>query len=160
MVNRPKQIGTAAESAVVSVAREHGFAAADRHVLTGGADQGDVWLLPTGMSRQVVIEVKAGHTAERASMGLIEEWVGEAQREADAAARGTTVAVGFLVAKRAGVGAGNAHRWWAYMTLDTLDRMRSVEVWGTFAKEFAHDQIVRLEYGDVLELLRGEAWGR
>ena len=46
MVNRSKQRGTAAETAVLRHVRTHGFPWAERLALSGNADQGDISLLP------------------------------------------------------------------------------------------------------------------
>jgi hypothetical protein len=42
MVNRPKILGTSWESAVVAYLLEHGFPQAERRVLAGGVDKGDL----------------------------------------------------------------------------------------------------------------------
>lgn len=111
MANRPKNIGTAAETAVVRAARRHGFPHADRLTLTGSQDRGDVGLCPG-----VILEVKGGEAARRASDQLIATWLAETERERINA--GAHLA--FLVTQRPGIGAPNAHRWWAHMTLTTL----------------------------------------
>lgn len=46
MTNRPKQRGTAAETAVLRYVRDRGYPWAHRLALTGNADQGDISLLP------------------------------------------------------------------------------------------------------------------
>jgi hypothetical protein len=153
VTNRPKQIGTAAEAAVVKVAREFGrFSAADRHVLKGGADEGDIWLLPTGQHAQVIIEVKGGHAAEQASDAQIEKWL----QETDDEVRNTTLAtkayvMGFLVTKRKGVGAANAGRWWAHMRLSTLESIRS-----HFDNEL--DAVLRMTLDDALSIVENGGW--
>lgn len=105
MTNRPKRIGTATESAIVTAARERGFPMAERLALHGTLDEADIALCPG-----VVIESKGGHAAELASDALIEKWLDETATEK--ANRGAAVA--FLVRKRKGVGNANAHRWWAH----------------------------------------------
>jgi len=60
VVNRPRDIGTAAETAVVRVLREY-FPEADRSPLRGHHDQGDI--RGTG---DFIWEVKAGNTARGA----------------------------------------------------------------------------------------------
>lgn len=111
MTNRPKNIGTAAETAVVRAARAHGFGLADRLTLTGALDRGDIGLCPG-----VVVEVKGGQAAKTASDAQIDKWLAETERERVNA--GADVAI--LVTARAGIGAPNAHRWWAHMTTPTL----------------------------------------
>lgn len=108
MTNRPKMIGTAAETAVVRAARTRGFPHADRLTLTGNNDRGDVGLCPG-----VIIEAKAGEAAKRASDAQIVTWLAETETERINAG----AAVGILVTARAGIGAPNAHRWWAHWTI-------------------------------------------
>lgn len=108
---RPKDIGTAAETAVVWAARDRGFGAADRYALHGSGDIGDIKLCPG-----VIVEVKGGHMAWNASDRNVEDWLDETDRERDAA--GATFA--FLVVQRQHVGARNACRWWAYARLSWL----------------------------------------
>lgn len=142
MVNRPKQIGTAAETAVVRAARPRGFPHADRLTLTGNQDRGDVGLCPG-----VVIEVKGGDTARTASDGLIDAWLIETERERVHA----RADVAFLVTQRPGVGPANAHRWWAWFRLGWLPGLIVVP---------PHDQlVVRMQLGDALQLLRGAGFG-
>lgn len=111
MTNRPKNIGTACETAVVRAARAHGFGLADRLTLTGALDRGDIGLCPG-----VILEVKGGQAAKTASDAQIDKWLAETERERLNA--GADVAI--LVTARAGIGAPNAHRWWAHMTTPTL----------------------------------------
>lgn len=118
MVNRPKNIGTAAETAVVRTARTHGFPHADRLTLTGALDRGDVGLCPG-----VILEIKGGEAARSASDHMITKWLNETDRERTNA--GADIA--FLVVQRRGVGAPNAHRWWAYWRLTWLEQLRTPE---------------------------------
>lgn len=105
MVNRPKQIGTKAETAVVRAAQTRGFPGAERRALRGRHDVADVLLCPG-----VVIEVKGGDRARKASANLVREWLEETERErVNAGAQ-----LAFLVVQRAGVGPANAHQWHAY----------------------------------------------
>lgn len=106
MTNPSKQKGTAAETAVVRVAREHGFPLAERRALAGTADVGDVLLAPG-----LIVEVKAGKAAQTASLGQIGKWLAETERErvnanADAA---------LLVTQRQGIGVAKAHLWEAWV---------------------------------------------
>lgn len=94
-MNRPKQIGTTAETAVVNHARKHGFPGADRQPLRGNADQGDIGLCPG-----IIVEVKAGNAARNATTAQTRAWLAETERErANAAA-----AYGLLVIVPKGVG--------------------------------------------------------
>lgn len=110
-MNRAKAIGTAAETAVVRAARPRGFPWADRYALHGGKDIGDVFLCPG-----VIVEVKGGEWARRASDTLIDDWLTETERERVNAG----APVGFLVVQRAAVGAINAHRWSAWWRMGHL----------------------------------------
>lgn len=114
MVNRPKAIGTAGETAVRKYLLSLGFSALDAHrnVLKGSADEGDVWLRhPLGL---IVFEVKAGKAAKTASHGQVLRWMDETSTEQINAHGFSSV----LVTQRAGVGAPNAGEWWAYHYVD------------------------------------------
>lgn len=115
MTNRPKNIGTAAETAVVRAARLHGFPNADRLTLTGNKDRGDVGLCPG-----VILEVKGGAAAKDASDYQIDMWIAETLRERVHAG----AAHGYLVTQRRGIGVPNAHRWNAWTTLADLARLQ------------------------------------
>lgn len=142
MANRPKQIGTAAETAVIRAARPRGFPHADRLTLTGALDRGDVGLCPG-----VIVEVKGGAAAKDASDGMIDGWLVETERERVNAG----AAVAFLVTQRAGVGPANAHRWWAWWRLGWLPDLVVVP---------PHDRfVIRMQLGDALQLLRGAGYG-
>lgn len=143
MVNKPKAIGTAAETAVVRVARDRGFPDAERLALAGAQDLGDVRLCPG-----VHLEVKGGHAAESASDAQVEAWLVETERELEHA--GATV--GALVTKRKAIGNGNADRWWAHVRSSWWDRMRGVEPGGP-------DYPVRMTLSDLLCQLRASGYG-
>lgn len=104
MSARPKDIGTAAETAVVRALRQHGFPHAERRALAGAHDLGDITGTPG-----IVWEVKGGNAAKTASDGQVQKWLDETETER-INARAT---VGVLVMARAGIGAANADRWWA-----------------------------------------------
>ena len=142
MTNRPKQIGTAAETAVVRTARRLGFPHADRLTLTGNKDRGDVGLCPG-----VIVEVKGGEQARSASDHMIEKWLRETETE-----RTNARAVhAFLVVQRRGVGAGNAHRWWAYWRLGWLA--------GGIVGSPAYNAPIRMQLGDALIAMRTAGYG-
>lgn len=105
MTNRPKAIGTAAESAVVKLARSMGFEDAERLVLHGASDQGDIRL---SRDPHIILEVKGGHAAEEASDRQIAAWLEETERERINA--GASEA--FLVTKRKGHGKPDG--WWVH----------------------------------------------
>ena len=114
MASRPRDIGTKAETAVVRAAQRLGFPHAERRALRGRSDVGDILLCPG-----VVIEVKGGDMARRASDALVAKWLVETERErVNAGAEHA-----FLVVQRAGVGPRNAHQWHAYWTADAWARL-------------------------------------
>lgn len=100
MVNRPKQKGTAGESAVVSFLRTAGFPYAERLALQGGKDRGDITGIPG-----IVIEVKA--VQEYA----FNTWLREARVERDNAGAD----FGIVVAKPRMVGTARTGQWYALM---------------------------------------------
>jgi len=144
-VNRPRAIGTYAETAVTRVARLRGFPYADRYALHGSRDTGDVGLCPG-----VVIEVKGGHQAHRASDLDIQNWLDETARERDHA----NAAVAFLVVQREHVGAPNAARWWAYWRLGWVSDLSYIQAFG-----YARHVVVRTTLGDSLDMLRAAGYG-
>lgn len=105
-MNRPKRIGTAAETAVVDAALRHGIPAM-RVAQRGSLDMGDVWLL----GGRIVLEVKAH--ARRPGDQQLDDWFAESQ---DEAARVDQCDVGALVVKRPGFGAARAERWDCHLT--------------------------------------------
>ena len=102
MTNPSKNKGTAAESAVVRYAREHGFPLADRLTLSGRYDRGDV-LLTVGL----VAEVKAGKAAQNASYNQVLAWLEETETERVNAHAETAV----LIVQRTGYGIGRVESW-------------------------------------------------
>lgn len=108
MVNKPKQKGTAAESAVVSFLRTQGFPYAERLALQGGKDRGDVTGIPG-----IVIEVKAEQTY------VLSSWLAECRVEVENA----RAEYGFVAAKPRMVGAMNTRSWYAIMNLGPFERL-------------------------------------
>lgn len=104
MVNRPKAIGTAAESAVVRYLKANGFRRVERRALEGVNDRGDITGIPG-----VVIEVKGGEAAKSAGPRLVEAWHEETETERNNA----RADIGILVMQRRGFGLANAGGWWA-----------------------------------------------
>lgn len=105
-MNKPKRVGTAAESAVCRFMRAHGFPHVERRALRGVKDAGDITGVPG-----LAVSVKGGQYAKTASDGLIATWLDELMTQvANAGAD-----VGVLVVARAGIGEANAGRWWAIM---------------------------------------------
>ena len=115
MVNKSKSTGTAGESAVVKAARTRGFPHAERVVLHGSSDRGDIRLTP-GLTAGVIVEVKAGEAARRASDQKVAKWLLETETERKNA--GADIAL--LVTARPGIGLPNAHRWACHMWTSTF----------------------------------------
>lgn len=111
MVNKPKAIGTKTESAVVKVLIANGWPHAERRILKGALDEGDVTGTPG-----ICWEVKGGKAAWYASDHQIDLWMAETEAERVNA----RADIGVLVVQRKGIGAGNAHRWWAAIPADRL----------------------------------------
>jgi hypothetical protein len=149
MTNKPKAIGTAAETAVVRALRANGFPNAERRVLHGVLDQGDVTGTPG-----IAWEVKGGKQAKTASDYDIEIWIGEALAECDNARED----YGVLVVQRAGVGPANADRWWAYVTANTLTALNRCDEWVDDGR-FDDSAPARLLLRDLLPILRRAGYG-
>ena len=104
---RPRDIGTAAETAVVRYRRHNGFPQAERRALRGAQDAGDITGTPG-----VCWEIKGGAVAKLASDGQVQDWLDETDKERSAAGAD----VGVLVLQRRGIGVANTGRWWALMS--------------------------------------------
>lgn len=146
MVNRPKQIGTAAETAVVNILREY-WPDVKREPLRGNRDEGDI---RTG---QIVWEVKGGNVARgnphtgNVGAGLLEDWMHQTEVErGNAGAR-----LGVLVTARKGYGAQRAHRWWCYLRVDGFADLLG-------APGHVNGAPVRLELGHLLGILDDMGW--
>lgn len=147
MVNKPKNIGTATESAVVRYLRTHGYPGAERRALRGRDDAGDITGCPG-----LAIEVKGGKQAINASDSLVASWLIETESERVAAGAD----IGLLVIKRSGIGTTNVDRWWAVMTANTVAVLLA-------AGEYPPDRVglapVRMHLGSALVLLRAAGYG-
>lgn len=108
MVNRPKQKGTRAESAVVTYCREHGVEA-ERRALEGSQDKGDL-RMPDGFPIQV-IEVKDQKAQTLAA------WIDEMLAECENA--GEDIGVVWFHRK----GKGSPGDWYVLTTGDILLRI-------------------------------------
>lgn len=146
MVNKSKNVGTAAETAIVRAVRTRGFPGADRLTLTGNKDRGDIGLCPG-----VVLEVKAGEAARRASDQQVAKWLLETERE-----RGNAGAdIALLVTARPGIGLPNAHRWACHMWTSTFLRLIEAEH-VTVPNPHAP---IRMTLDSALVLLRARGYG-
>lgn len=116
MTNRPKQIGTAAESGVRNAFIAAGFGDCRRVALAGSADCGDLFVTaPSGTV--LCVEVKAGRAAETASTAQVAEWLAETERER----MHSGADLGVLVRKRAGYGASRAGQWWCEVEVHPVE---------------------------------------
>lgn len=116
MTNRPKQRGTAAETAALRWLRANGFPWTERLTLTGSCDRGDLSLLP-GLA--VIAEIKnhAGAATGQPGQAQLDAWMAETETErlhasADHAA---------LIVKRKGT--TDVGRWWCYLPLGHLHHL-------------------------------------
>lgn len=98
-MNRSRIKGTAAETAIVTYLRTHGWPFAERRALHGNHDRGDI----TGMPN-VVIEVKNQQTL------TFGPWLNEAETEK----RNDNAKVGLVWAKRRGT--TDPGKWFVLMT--------------------------------------------
>jgi hypothetical protein len=146
-MNRPKAIGTAAESAVVRYLQANGFPGAERRALRGAADAGDI-----AGTIGICWSVKGGAQAEQASDLDIARWMGELETQCGHAH--ATVAV--LVCKRRSTGPGNAGAWWAYLDAHTLTTLVDPGA-GPYAE--VPDPTVRVRLADAVALLRWAGYG-
>jgi hypothetical protein len=146
MTNRPKQIGTAGETAVVRHAQPNGFPGAERLALHGTLDEGDATLCPG-----VGVEVKSGKAAEAASDAQITAWLAEAEQER--VNRGADVML--LVTKRKGKGAASVGQWWAHLPGWTFAQL----AYSYHGQQCYEVPAVRITYDDALTLLRRAGYG-
>lgn len=137
---RPKDIGTAAETAVVRALRRNGFPHAERRALHGNQDLGDITGTPG-----LVWEVKGGEAAKAASDGQVQLWLDETETERNNAG----ACYGILVLQRRGIGPANADRWWAIRRVKIGDWLDPVEV-----------VTVRMTLADMCVFLRSLAFGQ
>lgn len=152
MSNPSKNKGTAAETAVVRWARDHGYPHADRQPLRGNRDAGDIALTPG-----VIVEVKNRRLPTGIPTAVdLTEWMRQTESEREVA----RADVGILVVKRNGT--TDPGRWFAYVTAWTLAEI----VTGTSGGN-AHVHAIPalsapvcLTLADLTTLLRGAGWGQ
>lgn len=106
MVNPSKAKGTAAETAIVKYAQGLGFPFAERIPLHGNHDHGDIRLAPG-----LILEVKAGKSAQTASLGQVCRWMSEAMTEA----RNAHADAYGLIVQRQGIGLSRVGWWEAWL---------------------------------------------
>lgn len=138
---RPRDIGTAAETAVVRYLRAHGWPEAERRQLRGNLDAGDITGTPG-----ICWEIKGGNAAKTASDGLVTQWLADTERERiNAGAR-----LGILVMQRAGYGPDRCYMWWAVIPLHVLVDMLP----GEFFPDFYPEWPVRMHLGNLVQLMK------
>ncbi|MEU6206381.1 hypothetical protein ABZ814_22685 [Micromonospora musae] len=148
MKRRPRDIGTAAESATVKYLVANGFPHAERRSLRGALDAGDITGTPS-----VAWEVKGGDAARNASDLTITRWMQELAVEMTNA----NAKAGVLVVQRAGVGPANAGRWWAWMPAFQLVDLATNSDPDDLVTEQAFP--VRMLLADAVTLLRAAGYG-
>lgn len=144
-MSKSKSIGTKAETALRNYILSVGYTEleAHRNVLTGSADEGDVWLRHTHLGL-IIFEVKGGKAAKDASYEQVKKWFLEAETEK----KNANANFGFLVTQRAGVGYPRAGEWWAYAKLGDLGNLR-------YDIDDDDSALVRFTVGDLMSLVRG-----
>lgn len=144
MKTKPRDIGTAAETATVKQLRKY-WPTADRSPLRGNRDQGDIQ--GTGA---FIWEIKAGRAAREINTALLNAWL--AQTEIERLNAG--VDFGVLVTTRLGYGPKNANRWWAWLPISRF----STIIGGAYYPPDGNDYPVRMELGDLLEILADQGY--
>ncbi|WP_299315051.1 hypothetical protein [uncultured Halomonas sp.] len=105
MANKSKAKGTAAETRVVRFLTDAGLHA-DRVVLKGNKDQGDIHIRGKDGYPVCIIEVKAGKQTQTPGRRQMEEWLEQTRTEAD-----NTDVPGYLVVARHGSSVKDYHVW-------------------------------------------------
>jgi hypothetical protein len=147
---RPKDIGTATETAVVNYLREHGWPSAERRALAGTYDLGDIIGTPG-----ICWEIKGGKAAETAGDGQVGVWLAETNRERDNA----NADYGVLVMKRKACGTASVGRWWAAVTARDITSIVGRFSNGRHVATGVATAPVRLTLADLLPLLRAAGYG-
>jgi hypothetical protein len=145
---RPKDIGTAGETATVRYLRLNGFGSAERRALAGQYDLGDVTGTPG-----ICWEIKAGQAAKGASDGQVVRWLAETETER----LNAHATYGVLVMVRAGIGTANAGQWWAVVPLWQLAELVSDVSYLPIGAD--NNRPVRMHLGTVVDLLRNKGYG-
>jgi hypothetical protein len=146
-VSRSKDIGTAAETAVVRFLRANGFPAAERRALKGTLDEGDITGTPG-----ICWEVKA--RSRPVSDTQVGEWLDEVADERINA----NADIGVVVIRRPGFGPIRAGSWWAIMPAFIVVALGMDEFSHT-KKPALLDFPVRMLLTDAVRLLRLDGYG-
>lgn len=153
MTNRPKNIGTTAETGVRNFLLSLGYTPmqAKRVTLAGQQDQGDVHLVVND-TLIVTFEVKGGAAAKTASRAQLEAWWDETMTEVlNSGARW-----GILVTQKAGVSPARAGAWLAHMDLWMFAAILEAQhpLYINRDTDTDHD-LVTMELSAMVELIRG-----
>ena len=148
-MNRSKQKGTAAETAVANYLVRRGVVA-HRAPLHGSSDKGDIWAMPTRRGYRIVVQVKAGEQAVKPSIAQVEAW----QRETyEQALRVDDSDLGILVLKRQG--SQKVWDWPAWAMVGEIDG----HVTGAVSSSPLAKTWVCLPLGRLFDVLCGEVKG-
>lgn len=145
---RPRDIGTAAETAVVRYLRNHGFPHAERRALRGARDAGDITGTPG-----ICWSVKGGQMAKDAGDGLVEDWLSDLDKQTHHAGADH----GILVTQRRGYGPDRAGKWWAITRLDGFVPI-AAHTASTHQPDLSRAP-VRVHLADMCQLLRHAGYG-
>lgn len=113
MVNKPRNKGTSAETAVVTYLRDHGWPYAERRSLHGATDRGDITGCPG-----LCFEVKYANFGIRMA-----SWVEETVVETHNAGAD----YGILVVKPQGLGMTRVSRWYAIMSASSFNQLVALD---------------------------------
>lgn len=152
-MNKPKAIGTKAETAVARYLAANGWPHAERRALRGRQDAGDITGTP-GVCWEVKVRSRPPSDQQ------IADWLSELAT----ATHHAHADIGLLVVRRAGVGETRAGEWWVYMTAGALFDVNVGRTTDGFARSYGsneHAQFidVRLRLADAVHLLRLGGWG-
>lgn len=158
MVNKPKQIGTRAETAVARYLAANGFPHAERRTLRGREDAGDITGTP-GVCWEVKVRKQPPGDDQIAG------WMVDTEVE-----RGNAGAdFGVLIVRRPGYSETRADRWWAYLPVRDLAAVFAFSagqprptpaplgIRGNFA--YLAFMPARMLLGDAVRLLRAAGYG-
>lgn len=141
-MNPSKAKGTRGETAVVNYLRVNGFPTAERRALAGAADRGDI-LATIG----VILEVKAGTSAQTASSAVIEKWMQQTRTESLNAG----VDVAALVVQRRGIGTSRPELWTAHIDGRVIDTLCGSYIYGGL--------LISMNLADFMQFLRRAGHG-
>lgn len=149
MVNRPKQVGTSAETGLVRACRRLGFPGADRQPLRGDRDTGDAYLVP-GLTAGIIASVKAGAMAKTASLFEVDMWWAQTCAMRDRAG----AKIGLLVLARKGYAPARAEGWRCiFDAADVLDHPVSLALEAPVSVVLA--ELRRQGWGEPLQAATG-----